>query len=182
MSQDISEAIYSYDKLKVNEMFIEKASTAGSTMFQTLIAIVHRTKVEQFIQTYELVIDWEMGSNNFSVIPRSAKYTGIEDKDGYQLWRVIVLKDKADDYIKKSKEKGLFMKPFAYNYEKYQEELKERTRLEHAIDLARNKLATKSLYAFSELYIALIHLKVMRAFIDGVLRFGIPAWFALAII
>ncbi len=33
MSQDISEAIYSYDKLKVNEMFIEKASTAGSTMF-----------------------------------------------------------------------------------------------------------------------------------------------------
>jgi hypothetical protein len=116
-----------------------------------LIAIVHRTKVEQFIQTYELVIDWEMGSNNFSVIPRSAKYTGIEDKDGYQLWRVIVLKDKADDYIKKSKEKGLFMKPFAYNYEKYQEELKERTRLEHAIDLARNKLATKSLYAFSEL-------------------------------
>jgi hypothetical protein len=33
MNQDISEAIYSYDKLKVNEMFIEKASTAGSTMF-----------------------------------------------------------------------------------------------------------------------------------------------------
>lgn len=74
------------------------------------------------------------------------------------------------------------MRAFDYNYEKYQEELKERTRLEHAIDLSRNKLATKSLYAFSELYIALIHLKVMRAFIDGVLRFGIPAWFALAIV
>lgn len=33
LSQDISEAIYSYDKLKVNEVFIEKASSAGSTMF-----------------------------------------------------------------------------------------------------------------------------------------------------
>ena len=74
------------------------------------------------------------------------------------------------------------MKIFDYNYEKYQEELKERTRLEHAIDLARNKLAQKSLYAFSELYIALIHLKVMRAFIDGVLRFGIPARFSIAIV
>jgi V-type H+-transporting ATPase subunit C len=50
------------------------------------------------------------------------------------------------------------------------------------MDLARNKLAQKSLFAFSELYIALIHLKVMRAFIDGVLRFGIPAMFAMAIV
>lgn len=33
LTQDISEAIYSYDKLKVNEIFIEKASSAGSTMF-----------------------------------------------------------------------------------------------------------------------------------------------------
>ena len=98
LTQDISEAIYSYEKLKVNEVFIEKASSAGSSMFQTMIAIVHRTKVDHFIQTYELVIDWEMGSSDFSVIPRSAKYTGIEDRDGYQLWRVVVLKERALDY------------------------------------------------------------------------------------
>lgn len=182
LNQDISEAIYSHEKLKVNEIFIEKASSAGSNMFQTLIAIVHRTKVDHFMANYELVIDWEVGSFDFSVIPKSAKYTGIEDKDGYQLWRIVVLKDRAQDYIKKSKERQLLFKAFDYNYEKYQEELKERTRLEHAMDLARNKLAQKSLFAFSELYIALIHLKVMRAFIDGVLRFGIPAMFAMAIV
>ena len=182
LNQDISEAIYSHEKLKVNEIFIEKASSAGSNMFQTLIAIVHRTKVDHFMANYELVIDWEVGSFDFSVIPKSAKYTGIEDKDGYQLWRIVVLKDRAQDYIKKSKERQLLLKTFDYNYEKYQEELKERTRLEHAMDLARNKLAQKSLFAFSELYIALIHLKVMRAFIDGVLRFGIPAMFAMAIV
>jgi V-type H+-transporting ATPase subunit C len=43
-------------------------------------------------------------------------------------------------------------------------------------------LYKKALYAFSELYIALLHLKVMRAFIDGVLRFGIPARFAISIV
>jgi V-type H+-transporting ATPase subunit C len=184
MTQDISEVIYSYDKLKVNEIFIEKAggSTTGPSMFQTVIAIVHRTKIEHFQQSYELVFEWEVGSIDFTVIPRSAKYTGIEDKDGYQLWRIVVLRDRTQDYIKKSKEKGLFLRAFDYNYEKYQEELKERTRLEHAIDLAKNRLATKSFFAFSELYIALIHLKVMRAFIDGVLRFGIPAVFSLAIV
>ena len=33
LNQDISEAIYSHEKLKVNEIFIEKASSAGSNMF-----------------------------------------------------------------------------------------------------------------------------------------------------
>ena len=46
----------------------------------------------------------------------------------------------------------------------------------------KTTLASKSLYAFSELYIALIHLKVIRAFIDGVLRFGIPPRFFIGIV
>lgn len=184
MTQDISEAIYSFEKLKPEEVFVERANkSSGSELFQTLIAIVHRTKIQHFRENYELVIPWEMGSKQFSIVPGSARYLGIEDKDGYQLWRVVVLKERADDYlVTASKTKGLVFRKFTYNQEKYQEELKERTKLEHAIDLAKNTLATKSCYAFSELYIALIHLKVMRAFIDGVLRFGIPARFALAIV
>ena len=187
MTQDISEAIYSYEKLKPEDIFIERAgkstTSGGSDLFQTLIAIVHRTKVQQFRENYELVIPWEMGSNQFSIVPGSARYLGIEDKDGFQLWRVVVLKERADEYIAiAAKQRGLTFRKFTYNYYKYQEELKERTKLEHAIDLAKNTLATMSCCAFSELYIALIHLKVMRAFIDGVLRFGIPARFAIAIV
>jgi len=104
LTQDISEAIYSHEKLKVNEIFIEKANSSGggSSMFQTLIAIVHRTKVDHFMANYELVIGWEVGSFDFSVIPRSAKYTGIEDKDGYQLWRIVVLKERTLEYIQKA--------------------------------------------------------------------------------
>jgi hypothetical protein len=48
------------------------------------------------------VIGWEVGSFDFSVIPRSAKYTGIEDKDGYQLWRIVVLKERTLEYIQKA--------------------------------------------------------------------------------
>jgi V-type H+-transporting ATPase subunit C len=74
------------------------------------------------------------------------------------------------------------IRQFDFNPKKYKEELEELTKVENSLQLANNKLTTKSLYAFSELYIALIHLKVMRAFIDGVLRFGIPITFAIAII
>lgn len=48
--------------------------------------------------------------------------------------------------------------------------------------LLTQTLYMKALFAFSELFISLMHLKVMRAFIDGVLRFGIPPRFALAVI
>lgn len=43
------------------------------------------------------------------------------------------------------------------------------------------KLLNESKVFFDELFQALIHLKVMRVFIDGVLRFGIPPNFAITI-
>lgn len=91
-------------------------------------------------------------------------------------------REKAKEYCEKAKTHGLLIRQFDFNPEKFKEELKELTKIEHALQLANNKLTTKSFYAFSELYIALVHLKVMRVFIDGVLRFGIPITFAIAII
>ena len=44
------------------------------------------------------------------------------------------------------------------------------------------KLEKRCYYTFSELYVALIHLKAMRAYIDGVLRFGIPPKFLLTVV
>lgn len=58
----------------------------------------------------------------------------------------------------------------------------QRTKLEDRVGYLTQTLYKKALYAFSELYIALLHLKVMRAFIDGVLRFGIPARFTIGIV
>jgi V-type H+-transporting ATPase subunit C len=54
--------------------------------------------------------------------------------------------------------------------------------LEDKVALLTQTLYKKGLFAFSELFIALMHLKVMRAFIDGVLRFGIPPRFAIAVV
>jgi len=48
--------------------------------------------------------------------------------------------------------------------------------------LDKTGLSTRCYYAFSELFMALMHLKVMRAYIDGVLRFGIPPKFYMGVI
>jgi len=57
-----------------------------------------------------------------------------------------------------------------------------RIELEHKIEQLKTAVANRSYYSFSELFIALMHLKVIRTYIDGVLRFGIPPTFYMAII
>lgn len=54
--------------------------------------------------------------------------------------------------------------------------------LESKIKKLSKSLSTRCYLLFSELYIACLHLKVMRVYIDGVLRFGIPPMFVMSII
>lgn len=179
LTQDISEAIYSKTNLSVKDLFVE---THSSETFATVVAIVHKTKIQGFLGQYEKVIPFNEQSGIFGAVPRTAKSLDIEDKDGHQLWRVVVLRDKLDEYLKEGRNQGLVLRKFVYNYEAYQKELQLRTELENKLTSVKTQLAGRSLYAFSELFIALLHLKVIRAFIDGVLRFGIPPRFYIGIV
>ena len=49
-------------------------------------------------------------------------------------------------------------------------------------DTMSDKILKLCQFNFQELFVALVHLKVMRTFIDGVLRFGIPPKFFLGVI
>ena len=45
-----------------------------------------------------------------------------------------------------------------------------------------DKIKKTTDFNFQELFVALVHLKIMRCFVDGVLRFGIPPKFFMGII
>jgi V-type H+-transporting ATPase subunit C len=177
---DVSDRIYQAANLRPEDYFVER--TKKTEMFADVIAIVNKTKIEHFKGTYEKVIPWI--DNNFTVVPRSAKHIKEipEDKYGNQVWRIVVFKDKLQDYLKEGRNAGLILRPFTYDLENYKKELEQCTKLEDRVGLLTQTLYKRGLFAFSELYIALLHLKVMRAFIDGVLRFGIPPRFAIAIV
>jgi len=55
-------------------------------------------------------------------------------------------------------------------------------RLENALENCKTELNATATDAHQELFIALMHFKVIRAYIDGVLRFGIPPRFWLGIV
>jgi V-type H+-transporting ATPase subunit C len=44
------------------------------------------------------------------------------------------------------------------------------------------KIYQSAMFNFQELFVSLIHLKIMRTFVDSVLRFGIPPKFFMGII
>lgn len=44
------------------------------------------------------------------------------------------------------------------------------------------KIIKQCFHNFQELFSALIHLKVMRTYVDGVLRFGIPPKFFMGVV
>ncbi len=95
LTQDISEAIYSAPKLVPQNHFVDML---GSQAFSTVVAVVHKTKVAPFLQTYEKVIQWS-DSGDFGAVPKSAKAMDIEDKDGFQLFSIVIFTEKLDEYI-----------------------------------------------------------------------------------
>jgi V-type H+-transporting ATPase subunit C len=60
--------------------------------------------------------------------------------------------------------------------------MRTKIELEHKVEQLKTSVKSRSYYSFSELFIALMHLKVIRTYIDGVLRFGIPPNFYMAIV
>jgi hypothetical protein len=54
----------------------------------------------------------------------------IDDNEGNQLWRFVVMNDSLDNYLQEAKKQSFNVKRFVYDYEKYKEEQVVRTKLE----------------------------------------------------
>lgn len=116
------------------------------------------------------------------VIPSSDKYLGVEDPDGYQLWRVSCMKSQVIDYVKVLKKNGFVGQEFSYDSDKYFENQKMLSQYKVDLTNLNIKIMNTCFYNFQELFQALLHLKVMRTYVDGVLRFGIPPRFFMGIL
>lgn len=167
MSRDLGDVVYG----KVDKKnFIHE-----SKFMRNVLIVVPKNKVEYFEDNYENIKE--------GVVPRSARQLDVEDKDGNQLFRVVVMENSVDSFLPKCKQKlGFLAKVFNYDEEGYQKDLEEAKVIEGKLNKLTGKLEKRCYYSFSELYVSLIHLKVMRAYIDGVLRFGIPPKFLLTVV
>ncbi|CAK5280131.1 unnamed protein product [Mycena citricolor] len=136
-----------------------------SEYLETLLVAVPKTNVKDWNVSYERLVSM--------VVPRSSN--SIASDDEYTLFSVVVFRRAHDEFIQKCRENKFIVRDFVYSED---EVAKQQQELETA-DTTEKELWTELLRLsrtnFSESIQLLVHLKVVRLFVESVLRYGLPA-------
>ncbi|KAG6911776.1 hypothetical protein DXG01_000022 [Tephrocybe rancida] len=136
-----------------------------SDYLETLLVAVPRALVKDWNTKYEQLATM--------VVPRSSKL--ISSDEDYSLFGVVVFKRTHDDFSQGCRENKFILRDFVYSEAEF---AKQREELETA-DTTEKELWTELLRLsrtnFSESFKILVHLKVVRLFVESVLRYGLPA-------
>ncbi|KAJ1018031.1 hypothetical protein NDA16_004900 [Ustilago loliicola] len=144
-----------------------------SEYLETLLVAVPKNNVKDWQAKYERL--------TAMVVPRSSNKISADDE--FALFNVTVFKKVKDEFIQKCRENKFVVRTdFTWDDDLVS---RQRAELEEAGD-SEKELWTELLRLartnFSEAYQALAHVKVVRAFVESVLRYGLPAdYFAVTI-
>ncbi|PCH33443.1 ATPase V1 complex subunit C [Wolfiporia cocos MD-104 SS10] len=122
-----------------------------------------------------LVKDWHARYERLAalVVPRSSTLIAADDE--YALFNVVVFKKAHDEFVQRCREHKYIVRDFTFTedaLEKQREELAQADTVEKELWTELVQLARTH---FSEAFQLLVHLKVLRAFVESVLRYGLPA-------
>lgn len=152
-----------------DEVATENDDFIFTNSITTVVVCVHEKAVKEFKDFYE-------GVPEEKVIPRSAKKLGVDnDKDGYQLWRVLCFKDSVEKFKKACRDNKYTVRDYQYSKANYAQTLSERENANAGFILAHRRLIFGGVGAFSDLLASWVHLKVLRLVVEGALRCGITA-------
>eukprot|EP00406_Dinophysis_acuminata_P056095 CAMPEP_0179303166 /NCGR_PEP_ID=MMETSP0797-20121207/48439_1 /TAXON_ID=47934 /ORGANISM="Dinophysis acuminata, Strain DAEP01" /LENGTH=404 /DNA_ID=CAMNT_0021012717 /DNA_START=61 /DNA_END=1275 /DNA_ORIENTATION=- len=139
--------------------------------FTTVCVILPKNGVKEFLETYESISE--------NVVPKSAKqFAGHDDKDGNSLWRVVVFRSAADAFKRACREKRFLARDFEYSQAAYEKLMSQRAEADETEMKSKSIAMALFQAAWSDAMVAWIHIKAMRCFIESVLRFGLPPYFA----
>jgi len=174
-----------YNQLKTSLQSMEKKQT-GSLMTRHLGDLV---KEEHFILNSEylttlvvvvplaLINEWHTKYEHLTdmIVPRSTQII-FQDQD-HALCTVSLFVKVVDEFKHKARENKFMVRDFTYNPEELAAGKNELTKL--ATDKKRQfgPLIRWLKVNFSECFIAWIHVKALRVFIESVLRYGLPVNF-----
>ncbi|XP_061024493.1 V-type proton ATPase subunit C 2 isoform X2 [Eubalaena glacialis] len=185
IEMDLKSRTAAYSALKTNLENLEKKSTGNlftrtlsdivskedfvldSEYLITLLVIVPKPSYAQWQKTYESLSDM--------VVPRSTKLIAEDNEGG--LFTVTLFRKVIDDFKTKAKENKFTVREFYYDEKEIKREREEMTRLLSDKKQQYGPLLRWLKVNFSEAFIAWIHIKALRVFVESVLRYGLPVNF-----
>ncbi|XP_035282279.1 V-type proton ATPase subunit C 1-A-like [Anguilla anguilla] len=137
----------------------------GSEYLTTLLVVVSRENFAEWERTYESLTEF--------VVPRSSRKLLEETEGG--IFTVTLFKKAVRDFKAKARQHKFTVREFSFEESQKQEE--EMTRL-HANKKEQYGTFVRWLKVnFSEVFMAWIHVKALRVFVESVLRYGLPVNF-----
>ncbi|KAL4617040.1 V-type proton ATPase subunit C 1 [Arapaima gigas] len=162
IDNDLKSRASAYNNLKGNLQNLERKN-AGSLLTRSLADIV---KKEDF------VLDSEYLVTLLVVVPNLL----FEDQES-GLFSVTLFRKAIDDFKHKARENKFVVRDFQYNEEEMKADKEEMTRLSTDKKKQFGPLVRWLKVNFSEAFIAWIHIKALRVFVESVLRYGLPVNF-----
>lgn len=114
------------------------------------------------------------------VVPRSAQF--ISSDDEYTLYAVTTFKKHGQEFVHKSREKKWIPRDFKFKEGGAEEEQKEIKKTEAEEKRVWGEALRLGRTGWSEGVMCLIHVIVLRCFVESVLRYGLPLDSVVALI
>ncbi|KAJ6627167.1 hypothetical protein B0H10DRAFT_1779889 [Mycena sp. CBHHK59/15] len=172
-----------YNLVKGSLVQMQRKKT-GNLSLRSLVDVVSRDNFVQdseYLETLLVAVpkanvkDWNSKYERLSsmVVPRSS--TSVASDEEYTLFGVVLFRRVHDEFVQKCRENKFIVRDFVYSEEEF---AKQHQELEMA-DTTEKELWTELLRLsrtnFSESIQILVHLKIIRLFVESVLRYGLPA-------
>ncbi|GAA6032216.1 hypothetical protein JCM8097_007130 [Rhodosporidiobolus ruineniae] len=148
------------------------AATNQSEYLETILVAVPKNLVKEWENTYERLTQM--------VVPRSS--TKLAEDDEFVLFSATIFRRVRDEFSQKAREKKFIVRDFTYDEEAIAKQRRELDSLVVEEKEMWADLLRLSRINFSELFQLLVHLKVVRAYVESVLRYGHPAAYFGAIV
>ncbi|KAG7814204.1 hypothetical protein KL921_000478 [Ogataea angusta] len=135
-----------------------------SEHLQTVLLAVPKSLKDDFLNQYETLVEF--------VVPRSAQQ--IAQDAEYYLYSVTLFKKYVPAFLSKARDAKWVPRDFDYSEEvmaKMRNEYQEASKEEHTL---KNDLLRLSKSAYSEIVSSWTHIKILRTFVESVLRYGLP--------
>lgn len=139
----------------------------------TLLVVVQNRSCLEWETTYESLSEY--------IVPRSSQKVDIEDKDA-SIYTVTLFRRVVEDFKQAARDARFIVKDYEYNESAKEAEEQKIMQLKTDQQRKFNMLTSWLKMAFSEAFIAWIHMKALRVFVESVLRFGLPVNFYSALV
>uniref|UniRef100_H2YK91 V-type proton ATPase subunit C n=1 Tax=Ciona savignyi TaxID=51511 RepID=H2YK91_CIOSA len=190
VDSDLRMKSHSYNNLKSNLQSMERKATGslllrnlreivrkedfivGSEYLQTLLIAVPVQSVDEWEKKYETLTDY--------VAPRSSRLLYKDDE--YSLYAVTIFQKVYEEFKYKCSRFKFFVRDFQYNEKDMATDKDQLTKLASDKKRMLGPLLRWLKVNFSEAFIAWLHVKALRVFVESVLRYGLPVNFQAMVV